>query len=75
MRRASVHERLVCLLGLFLIWGAFSPSRADVENPRSSLRGRVLDQNRAAIPGAKVLVEATGISAVTSAVTDQNGEF
>lgn len=71
----SLSVRLFCLLGLFLISGVFSPSQAEVVNARSSLRGRVLDQNRAAIPSAKVIAEATGGSGSVSAITDQNGEF
>jgi catecholate siderophore receptor len=73
MFNRSLHGRIFCLLGLFLVLGVLSPLQAD--NTRSSLRGRVLDQNRAAIPGAKVVVEASGISGRLSAVTDQNGEF
>ena len=75
MRHTNLSGRLSCLLGLFLIWGVFTPSHAEAESPRSSLRGRVLDQNRAAIPSAKVVAEATGSSGNVSAVTDQNGEF
>ncbi len=71
----NLLARLFCLLGLFLISGVFSASQAEVENVRSSLRGRVLDQNRAAIPGAKVVAEANGGSGSVSAITDQNGEF
>jgi catecholate siderophore receptor len=71
----NLPARLYSLLGLFLISGVFSASQAEVGNARSSLRGRVLDQNRAAIPGAKVVAEATGGSGSGSAITDQNGEF
>lgn len=67
--------RLFCLLGLFLTWGIVSPSQAEEVGALSSLRGRVLDQNRAAIPSANVVVEATGMSGIISVVTDQNGEF
>jgi catecholate siderophore receptor len=42
---------------------------------QSSVRGRVLDPNRAAIPGATVIAEAKGRSATYSATTDQKGEF
>ena len=75
MRHTNLSARLFCLLGLFLIWGVFTPSQAKEERARSSLRGRVLDQNRAAIPGAKVVAEATGSFRSVSAATDLNGEF
>jgi catecholate siderophore receptor len=75
MLHTNLVARLFCLLGLSLIFGFFIPSQAEMESARSSLRGRVLDQNRAAIPGAKVVVEATGSSGSVSAVSDQNGEF
>lgn len=71
----NLTARLSCLLGLSLMCGFLTPSQAKVESARSSLRGRVLDQNRAAIPGAKVVVEGAGSSGSVSAVTDQNGEF
>jgi catecholate siderophore receptor len=38
------------------------------------LQGRILDQNRAAIPGASVLVTAPGLPS-TKTVTDQSGQF
>ena len=74
MRSGSLPVRLFCLLSLLAVWGAYSPSQANgAGNTRSLLRGRVLDQNRAAVPGAKVIAEA--VSGSTSAVTDENGEF
>lgn len=75
MLHKNLPERSLFLLVLFLISSIFSPSQAEIVNARSSLRGRVLDQNRAAVPGAKVVVEATGVSGTLSAITDQNGEF
>ncbi|HEX8891257.1 MAG TPA: TonB-dependent siderophore receptor [Pyrinomonadaceae bacterium] len=39
------------------------------------LRGRVLDQNRAAISGAKVSAEVKGLANSLSTFTDENGEF
>lgn len=74
MFHQNLPSRLFCLLSLFLVWGAVSPSQAEV-NTRAVLRGRVLDQNRAAVPGAKVELTAAGVSPAVSAVTDQNGEF
>jgi catecholate siderophore receptor len=65
------------LIAPFLILFVVSPllCHAQVAGPRASLHGKVLDQNRAAIPGAKVLVEAKGHSASFAAIADQNGEF
>ena len=74
----SLSARLCCLLALLLTGAIFSPARAEGaggESARSSLRGRVLDQNRAAIPGATVRIEGVGASNGVSTVTDQNGEF
>jgi hypothetical protein len=75
MFHTNLPARLSCLLGLLLISGVFSASQAEAGNARSSLRGRVLDQNGAAIPGAKVVAKATTGSGSVSAITDQNGEF
>lgn len=78
MFHRSLSARLCCLLALFLSCSFFSPAQAGELNgvsARSSLRGRVLDPNRAAVPGATVRVEGVGISNGATAVTDQNGEF
>src|SRR5688500_9815525 len=71
----NVSERLSGLLALFFICGLFSVSNADTVSALSSLRGRVLDQNSAAIPGAKVVATASHSPSSVSAVTDQNGDF
>ena len=75
MLYTSLPGRLACLLAVLLSCGLFSPTQAETASTRSLLRGRVLDQNGAAIPGAKVIAEANGISGSVTAVTDQNGEF
>ena len=59
MFRRNLLVRLCCLLGLFLIAGTFSSLNAKETSVRASLRGRVLDQNRAAIPGATVRLEGS----------------
>ena len=59
---------------MLLVTGA-QLSHAQVPAPRSTLRGKVLDPNRAAVAGANVVVEAKGHAAKFSTVTDQNGEF
>lgn len=59
---------------LFLLLANALLAHAQVTS-QSSIRGRVLDPNRAAVPGAVVTVDAKGRSASVSATTDQNGEF
>jgi catecholate siderophore receptor len=66
---------LLCLLAILLISGSFEVLRAEGVAARTLLRGRVLDPNRAIIPGARIIVTSNGIAAPISAVTDQNGEF
>lgn len=65
----------VCFLSIFLLSGGFEVVRAEEVAARASLRGRVLDPNRAAIAGARVTATAPGIPAPVTALTDQNGEF
>lgn len=63
---------------LLLILVATGPllCQAQVVTAESSLRGKVLDPNHAAVVGATVAAEAKGrTSSANSAVTDQNGEF
>jgi catecholate siderophore receptor len=50
-------------------------SQAQVAATQFSLRGKVLDQNRAAVAGAEITVVAKGRHHSFSTVTDQNGEF
>ncbi len=66
---------LLSLLGIFLFLGNFSVLRAEGVTARALLRGRVLDPNRAIIPGARIIVTSTGITTPITALTDQNGEF
>ena len=64
-----LHSFLFVLVtGATLSYGQGTP-------PRSSLRGRVLDPDRAVVAGAQVVVEAKGRPSGVTAVTDQNGEF
>ena len=61
-------------LGLLLLL-TLSGIIAGQTNPKKTLlTGRVLDPNRAAIPGADVWISGTGAPS-SSAVTDRNGEF
>jgi catecholate siderophore receptor len=73
MQRLTDPNRLFQLFLLLLL--AFpSPARAEM-NAQLSLRGRVIDPNGAAVAGALVTAEAKGRPAVSTATTDQNGEF
>ena len=49
-------------------------SSAAAQTPQRVLRGRVLDQNRAAIPGATVSLSAEGLPSLTT-TTNQLGEY
>jgi catecholate siderophore receptor len=74
----SAKTILSFVFGLFcslLIAGApLSITRGSEVVPRSQLRGRVLDPNRAVIAGAKITALRKGTLA-SSAVTNANGEF
>jgi catecholate siderophore receptor len=59
---------LLVLLSAILITPVFA------QVTRKTLQGKVLDPNRAAIPGADVWISAAGLPSST-AVTDRNGEF
>ena len=74
MFHTNLSARLFLLLALSLI-SVCPPAHAEELSARAFLRGRVLDQNRAAIRGATVVVESAVLAASVSAVTDQNGEF
>ena len=58
---------------LLVVAAAFSSSFAQTSASKVPLRGKVLDANRAGIPGASLTVSRTGNSLSTSA--DRNGEF
>lgn len=47
---------------------------AQIPTKKTLLQGKVLDPNRAAIPGAEVSVTSSGVLS-SSTVTDRNGEF
>ena len=59
---------LLAVVSLSIIVAAQSPSK------KTLLTGKVLDQNRAAIPGADIWISGGGIPS-SAAVTDHNGEF
>lgn len=72
MPRPSALSRLLQVF-LFLLLVCAPAARAQVT--QSSIRGRVLDPNRAAVAGARVVAKAKGRSAGLSATTDRDGEF
>src|SRR5919112_354253 len=74
MSRVFPQGRAFSLLLILFVAGTLV-CQAQVPAPQSTLRGKVLDPNRAAVAGANVIVEAKGRAANFSAVTDQNGEF
>jgi len=51
-----------------------TPAVAQVPQKKTPVRGKVVDQNRAAIPGADIWASGTGLPS-SSAITDRNGEF
>ena len=59
---------------LFLLFACTLPALAQVA-PRSFIRGKVFDPNRAAVAGARVVAEAIGRTGSFSATTDESGEF
>jgi len=62
-----------CLLILFSLI-LFTPVSAQLPANKTLLRGRVVDPNRAAIPGADIGISG-GTLPSSTAVTDRNGEF
>src|SRR6476661_872421 len=58
----------------FLIGGPLATVRGNEVIPRSQLRGRVVDPNRAAIAGAKITALRRGALA-SFALTNADGEF
>jgi len=74
MQLSIAPSRLPYLLLILLVTGTLL-AHAQVVTTQPSLKGRVLDPNRAAVPGAKVVAKTTGRTASFSAATDQNGEF
>jgi catecholate siderophore receptor len=73
MLRSTAPSRLLQFL-LFLLLTSTLLAHAQVTT-QSSIHGKVLDPNRAAVAGATVIAQAKERSASFSATTDQNGEF
>src|SRR5689334_18030174 len=62
----------LCSLVLLLLLATISIAQTPAS--KVTLNGKVLDPNRAAIPGADVWISATGFPP-SSAISDRNGEF
>lgn len=54
------------IIGLFV---------CQAQSVKTQISGRVVDQNRAAVAGAKVIIAAGNNSASLTKITDENGEF
>jgi catecholate siderophore receptor len=61
-------------LSVFLIASVVTIAAAQTTQRKTLLTGKVLDPNRAAIPGADIWISGNALPA-SSAVTDGNGEF
>src|SRR5690242_13155125 len=65
---------LFCRCWLLISFSAILVSASFAQTPKSVLRGRVVDPNHAAIPGADISASGNGLTS-SSVVTDRNGEF
>jgi catecholate siderophore receptor len=74
MLSKTASIRLLHLFPILLVTGTLL-CHAQVATAQTTLQGKVLDPNRAAVAGARIVVEARERSASVSAVTDQSGEF
>jgi len=74
MLRNKFFIRATGLLSLILAAGALL-CLAQTGSKQFLVRGKVLDQNRAAIAGAKITADAKGSATAFTTATDQNGEF
>jgi len=65
----------VALFSLVLLLVSTLLCQAQVLTTEATLRGKVFDENHAAIGGAKIVVEVKGRAASLSTITDEKGEF
>lgn len=75
MLQTSLFRSALILFSVVLTAGALLCQAQEVGISQLQFQGKVLDQNHAAVVGAKVTAAAKNRSASLSAVTDQNGEF
>lgn len=66
LSRFLILTGILSLSGTLLVYG---------QTGKIEYRGKVIDQNRAAVAGAKITAVYKNRAAVSTAVTDQNGEF
>jgi catecholate siderophore receptor len=71
----SIYFNSVALFSLVLLLVSTLLCQAQVLKAEALLRGKVFDENHAAIAGAKVVVESKGRAASLSTITDEKGEF
>jgi catecholate siderophore receptor len=69
-----MSNRLLHLLLIVLVVGTVL-AHGQVVTVQSTLRGRVLDPNRAVVAGAQLVAEAKGRPSGVTVITDKNGEF
>ena len=74
MSIANMSNRLLYLLLIVLVVGTVL-AHGQVLTVQSTLRGRVLDPNRAVVAGAQLVAEAKGRPSGVTVITDKNGEF
>lgn len=67
-------RRIFNVFGIVLVAGVLL-CQAQTGDAKFQLRGKVLDQNGAAIAGAKVTAAAKGRTGGISTISDENGEF
>ncbi len=70
----NLLSRIFGVIGTVLVLGALL-CQAQIGVVQFRLQGKVFDQNRAAIAGAKVTAITGGRSTTVSTITDENGEF
>lgn len=75
MLQPNLLRRIFILFGVILAAGVLVCQAQEAGTTQVRLQGKVLDQNRAAVAGAKVTAAARNRSASLSTATDQNGEF
>jgi catecholate siderophore receptor len=75
MSSVTLMPRFSALMAAFLISAALICQAQAQTAPQGSIQGRVIDQNRAGVPGAKVVAQAKDGSASSSTITGQSGEF
>jgi hypothetical protein len=72
----SNRSRLVCAIGVVLIFAIAGPSRLSAQSTTDgAIGGLVLDQSKASVPGATVTARNVATNSVGEATTDVSGRF